>query len=71
MPKVKSKQTKTRTETVQAIGVSIPDQIAGKWFPDGPAKKGTRWLYVVLLIAVVLGMIGSLMMMVFEFAGVR
>ena len=35
----------------------IPDQIAGKWFPDTPVKSGTRWFYVLLLM-IVLGYIG-------------
>ena len=35
----------------------IPDQIAGKWFPDTSVKSGTRWFYVLLLL-IVLGYIG-------------
>jgi len=58
-----------QTETVRVVGASIPDQITGKWFPDGPAKEGTRWIYVALLIAVILGTAGALVMMVFNFAG--
>ena len=34
----------------------IPDQIAGKWFPDTPVKPRTRWFYVLLLL-IVLGYI--------------
>ena len=30
----------------------ISDQIAGKIFPDTPVKRGTRWIYVVLLLLV-------------------
>ena len=34
----------------------IPDQIAGKWFPDTSVKSGTRWFYALLLL-IVLGYI--------------
>ena len=34
----------------------IPDQIAGKWFPDTPVKPKTRWFYALLLL-IVLGYI--------------
>ena len=30
----------------------IPDQIAGKWFPDTPVKPGTRWVYALVLLFV-------------------
>jgi hypothetical protein len=28
----------------------IPDQIAGKWFPDTPVKRGTRWFYLLIFV---------------------
>ena len=40
---------KIKTETIQVIDTNIPNQIRGKWFPDGKVKKGTRWFYIILL----------------------
>ena len=49
-------RTKEAT-TVQVLGASVPDQIQGKWFPEGRVKKGTRWFYVLLLGFVLLGVV--------------
>lgn len=29
---------------------SVTDQIAGKWFPDTPVKRGTRWFYLLIFL---------------------
>lgn len=46
----KRSRKETKVEVQAVIGANIPDQIAGKWFPYGSVKKGTRWFYWSLLI---------------------
>jgi hypothetical protein len=43
---------KTNSQTIAVVGASVPNQIAGQWFPHGPIKKGTRWFYITLLIII-------------------
>lgn len=63
----KEPMAETRVEAVEVPTISVPEQVRGKYFPDGKTKKGTRWFYIVLLIAVLAGVVALVISNVRQF----
>lgn len=54
---MKDEETRDISTEIGFIQPSVPEQIRGKWFPDTPAKPGTRWFYRLLAIIILGGII--------------